>query len=560
MNLCPLPDEMMKVAKPSPVQKAASSYVARGWSPLPIHERQKRPKSKNWQTLRLQAGDIDQYFLGDSNVGLLLGSASGGLVDIDLDAFEAVKIAGYFLPETGLIHGRPNKRSSHRWYVCDPPPKYHRFSDLDGTCLVELRSDGHQTIVPPSIHPNGEELCWERHGEPAPVDSRNLTRAVLLVASGSLLARHWPVQGSRHYLALALHGWLLRSGWSVGETSKLVSAAARIAGDEEWKLRGEDADSTFQKLKSNQKTTGLPSLSQILDTAVLGLLSDWLHLNRHIYLDEREFAFTDLGNSKRFTAEYGQDLKYCHALKTWFVWDGCKWTTNERGEVKRLAMATVVGMLSSASIESDYEKRKEMVAWQRQSESESRLKSLIALSESEIHISIGLNEFDCDPYLFNCANGTIELNSGHFREHRRTDLITKISPVSFDPNAQCPTWLGFLDTLSGGNEQLVSFLQSAAGYSLTGDTTEQVLFMLYGSGANGKTTYLEALRHILGDYAMCADFSSFISAGSRGIRNDLARLHGSRMVTAVESQVNRYLDEEVIKQITGRDVISARRL
>jgi putative DNA primase/helicase len=110
----------------------------------------------------------------------------------------------------------------------------------------------------------------------------------------------------------------------------------------------------------------------------------------------------------------------------------------------------------------------------------------------------------------------------------------------------------------GGDANTISFLQRIVGYSLTGDTREQALFLLYGMGANGKTTFLEVLRYIWGDYAMCAEFGSFVASRSSNVRNDLARLAGARLVTAVESQFNRHLAEEVIKQITGGDTITAR--
>jgi hypothetical protein len=108
-----------------------------------------------WQQLRLTEKHLPGYFSEDSNIGLLLGEASSGLVDVDLDAQEAIAAADAFLPKTSLVHGRRSKPRSHRWYKLDAAPKPKKFQDTDGTCLVELRSTGQQTVVPPSTHPTG---------------------------------------------------------------------------------------------------------------------------------------------------------------------------------------------------------------------------------------------------------------------------------------------------------------------------------------------------------------------------------------------------------------------
>jgi putative DNA primase/helicase len=152
------------------------------------------------------------------------------------------------------------------------------------------------------------------------------------------------------------------------------------------------------------------------------------------------------------------------------------------------------------------------------------------------------------------------LHKATLRKHRREDLITKLAPVDYVPQAQCPEWEKFLDRIMAGNRALIAFLQRAVGYALTGDTREQVLFVLYGTGANGKTTFLETVRAMLGDYAMHTNFSAFLQSEHSTARNDLARLAGARFVSASEVQGGRRLSEDVIKQITGGDTVTARYL
>jgi len=145
-----------------------------------------------------------------------------------------------------------------------------------------------------------------------------------------------------------------------------------------------------------------------------------------------------------------------------------------------------------------------------------------------------------------------------FREHRQDDLITKMAPVEYIPSAKCPLWLSFLDRIFAGNKDLINFVQRAVGYSITGITTEQCLFFLYGTGANGKSTFLKVIQEILGDYAQQADFTTFTTKTGESVRNDLARMKGARFIAAIETGDDKRFEEVLIKQITGGDRITSR--
>lgn len=269
------------------------------------------------------------------------------------------------------------------------------------------------------------------------------------------------------------------------------------------------------------------------------------------------FHPTDAGNAKRLVALHGENLRYCHAWKTWFYWDGVRWCRDESGEIMRLAKETVRSIYLEASVAAEISERAEIANHARISESESRLRAMISLARSEPGLSVRPAEMDRNPWLLNVINGTIDLKTGKLKAHSREDLCTKLAPVSFDEFAACPLWQEFLDTIIR-DEAVVSFLQRAAGYSLTGETNERVLFFLHGAGANGKTTFLEAIRCMLGDYARNTPFESLLIGRSGSARNDLARLAGSRFVTAQEVSRGRKLDESLVKQLTGRDTIAVR--
>jgi putative DNA primase/helicase len=273
---------------------------------------------------------------------------------------------------------------------------------------------------------------------------------------------------------------------------------------------------------------------------------------------EGEIHLTDLGNAKRLAKACGNDIRYCFHTKKWYVWTGRRWAVDDKGTVYKKAKRVVQSILAEAASIEDPEIRKAYVQHERASEADSRIKAMVALAQSEGRIPVRLSDFDTNPNLLNVLNGTLDLTTGKLGLHRRCDLLTKISPVVYDPEAKCPAWLRFLDEITAGNKALQAYLQRWVGYSLTGETNEHALSLLWGKGANGKTTFLEVIRHVLGDYAQTADFASFMVSKQQGVRNDIARLNGARLVTATESESGKRMSESVVKQLTGGDTVSAR--
>jgi putative DNA primase/helicase len=227
------------------------------------------------------------------------------------------------------------------------------------------------------------------------------------------------------------------------------------------------------------------------------------------------------------------------------------------GEVKRYAKATVRRILFEAIVQDIDKHRSELAAHQIRSESERAIRAMIALAESDKAVAVRLEDFDRDPLLFNVLNGTIDLRTQQLREHRREELLTKLAPVNFDPAATCSVWEKFLLEVLPDPE-LRRFVQRGVGYSLSGDVTEEVMFLLHGCGANGKSKFLEGLRYVFGDYSMATDAATFMVTKGQTVRNDLARLRGARFVTAVESDAGKRLSEALIKLFTGGDTVSAR--
>lgn len=270
------------------------------------------------------------------------------------------------------------------------------------------------------------------------------------------------------------------------------------------------------------------------------------------------FALTDMGNAERLRFEHGRDLRYVHQWSKWLAWDGARFAIDETGTVVEKAKASVRGIYNDAADETDEKRRAQIAKHAITSERAQRIGAMIQLTQSEPGIPITTESLDRDPWILTCKNGTLDLRTGKLRAADRGDLITKQAPVTYDAKAKCPIFLAFLDRIMRGDAELIGFIQRAIGYSLTGLTTERVIFILFGTGRNGKSTLLELLRGILGDYAMRTPTETLMVRRDAGVPNDIARLKGVRFVSASESEDGQRLAEAKIKDLTGSDTISAR--
>src|ERR671933_1110878 len=275
---------MDSAAIASDVRQAAEKYIANGYSVVPLRPKSKRPIHDDWPNLQVTADNVGEYFPNGENIGLKTGSSSGNKVDVDLDVAEALSIAGRFLEPT-LTSGRKNAPHSHWWYV-SPGIETMEFRDycegLKGEMLVELRADGRQTVVWPSIHPEDEDrYIW--HGESdlkmAEVSSEELTKVVRELATATLIARHVPPIGGRHDFAMALAGFMLRDDRFDRETTlKIHKAAWHAAGaDSREALRDLEGivEDTADKLSRGEPVKGGIVLDEIVEGLPKNISKFW---------------------------------------------------------------------------------------------------------------------------------------------------------------------------------------------------------------------------------------------------------------------------------------------
>lgn len=271
-----------------------------------------------------------------------------------------------------------------------------------------------------------------------------------------------------------------------------------------------------------------------------------------------ELALTDIGNGQRLAVRHGRDLRFCHAWGKWLIWDSQRFRQDDTGEIDRRAKETAQHIYQEAADCPDTARQTELAKHALRSQSHARVQSMIALAKSEPDIPSRPGDWDKQPRLLTCKNGTIDLRTGHLQESRREDMGTKCAGTEYDPEAVAPRWEAFLETVLP-NAALRGFFQRFIGYSLTGDVSEQCLGFLYGSGSNGKSTALRAIMDTLGDYALQAAPDLLIAReASGGPNNDVAELQGIRLVATIEVEDGKRMAEGLVKQITGGDRIKAR--
>lgn len=267
---------------------------------------------------------------------------------------------------------------------------------------------------------------------------------------------------------------------------------------------------------------------------------------------------TDVGNARRLVDNMKGDGRYCYPWKSWMFWTGRRWEQDNTGQIVRCAKATVQKMREESESIGVSDLREKHLKHATASESYPKIMAMVKLAESEIGVPILPDVMDRGIFLLNVQNGTLDLQTGKLREHHREDYLTKMSPVVHDEKAECPQWIAFINQIFQCDEELIKYIQKIAGRALTGDASERHIYMFWGTGANGKSTLVETIGYILGEYAISIGIDSLLSKNKKSIPNDIARLKGARFVYASEPDFGEQISEGKVKSLTGKDTIQAR--
>jgi P4 family phage/plasmid primase-like protien len=268
--------------------------------------------------------------------------------------------------------------------------------------------------------------------------------------------------------------------------------------------------------------------------------------------------FSDLGNGRRLVKLFGPRIRFCKPYGDWLIYDGQRWAKDERYAIEAMAQTIPAQIIYEIPPSPSDETLQAHKKWALLTQSKDRMMALIHSARSQVAITP--LDLDRDPWLLNVQNGTLNLRTGEFRPHQAGDLITKIAKVSYDPAAPAPNWEKFILEIMKDNPELAGYLRRAVGYSITGVIREHVFFFLHGTGSNGKTTFLNVLSSILGDYANEIDSDLLISQNNKQHPTGLTELEGRRLVSADEADEGRRLAEAQVKKLTGGNPIQARRM
>lgn len=399
------------------------------------------------------------------------------------------------------------------------------------------------------------------------------------------LANLWPKKKSGRAAAyMALAGVLLRRDVPISEVESVLAALAAATGETNPGQHLRAVKATAQKLDAGEAATGMPRLCKLLGPECEAVINGLLGSLGLPQLDT-EAHFTDSGNAQRLVHLHGRDLRYCHLWKQWLVWDGQRWKRDDTGAIVRCANKTIAAMAQqgarqfeeisqavgkneggteqpeTVALKKKLEAAKRLMAHAIRSENANRIEAMMKLARSIVPIPVLHDQLNQNVWLLNCPNGTLDLKTGLLREHRREDLLTSLCPTPYRPDADCPTWKRFMEAVFEGDRELIAFMQQTLGLCLTGDVTEQALFILHGNGANGKSTLTNAIQGVIGnDYVMKAPTNFLLAGRGESHPTERADLFGCRLAICSETPQGRRLDESLVKEWTGGEPVRARRM
>lgn len=504
--------------------KTAIEYVSYGFSVFPTNG--KIPATKNgFKDATKDLEKLKQFFNNTCNIAIATGKVSGIFV-IDIDNKNGV---------SGSDSLRELEREfgtlPHTVEVLTPSGGRHLyFKYVDGigcrTALckgIDIRGDGGYVVAPPS-EIDGKHYEWEVTSLPSETQIADAPKWLI-----DLLAKK------------EVHQTIDDIVTQGGRNDHLMKVAVSL------RKQGVSPDQLESVLQSINKTKCNPPLDPKEVTQIA------TSIGKYDSNVKETIHYTDMWNAHLFVKMHGESIRYCNSLGGWLVWNGLIWSPDETFQIMRFAQETVREIHRMASISGDTDLFKHAI----KSEAEARMNAMVSLARYGESITLSSDAFDANDFLVTVLNGTIDLRTGKLSKHTREDYITQLCRANYDTGAQCPRWELFLKEVLGDDE-LIKFVQKAIGYSLSGSTKEQCLFMLYGTGRNGKSTFLNTILRIMGDYAKNTPSSILLEKRNESIPNDVARLRGARFVTSTETDKGRNLAEAHIKQLTGGDIITAR--
>lgn len=526
-------------------------YASEGWRLFPVGK-DKKPLTEHGfkDGTQLQAR-IKEYF--NKHPGCNWGAWFPGqfIIDIDVknvDGFESLaRLEARFekLPRT-RTHGTPSGgkhfiyRQPSGCSIAKANPISKEYPGID------LQANDCYIVLPPSQLDNGEYIV---------IDDSPIIEGPKWLCDFALSQK---TRGNGHDNTAIVPGEKIPQGQN---DSWLISQAGR------YRRGGDTEDMIFEKLKIDSLRLDQDPARPYTDTDLRRIAkSAGKYPAGELGANGEQHDFdhnqTDTANAEYFTGLYKNRLRYDHRRERWLEFTGHYYVEDKDAHVERLGIEAIRNRYRNSVNIADLELRKKVAAWCIQSEQRPRLQAMEAIARVLKPLADSGIDFDDNQWLLAVPNGVIDLKTGTLRPGKPEDRITQHSNIPYLPDAPKPVrFIQFLDEIFNCDRELIDWTLRALGYSLTGCTREQVIFILYGNGANGKSKLLDIIRHVLGpDYAYNAPFSTFELDSRSTIPNDLAALERRRFVTALETMDGSRFNESRIKALSGEDDVTARYL
>lgn len=563
-----------RVTNNQQLKNAALKYaLVFGWPVFPIVPQGKKPATATgFKEATRDPAIISQWWERNPNynIGIATGKDSSGFFAIDLDEDEAKGISG-----ENTLAEYVNTYGPFPETVISQTPRGGKHilftSATDVTCKagvlpgVDLRGTGGYIVAPPSVV-NGKEYRWiNAPGQTAIAEADSSVFTFISPVPEGFDKQRQPYsmpenipEGQRVNELVRMIGSLQSKGFS----DEIIRAAITTANENQCipPLSDNELESeVFPALRHFEKGTAPYIFDAPYTTDIADIVSRLMELRPE---RNKRYGWHDAGNGNLFSDLFNNVACYVPERKKWYVFDGMRWcpdTANMKvmGLCKLAAdalMSYTVQAVADEKLRADYIKH--ITKWQQYKYRETILKDAASVDP------VSLSEFDSDPYLLNCLNGTVNLRDLSFHSHDSADRLTKISGAEYRPEAHCERWERFVDEVTMNDRELAKFIQKALGYALTGDTRFECFFILYGATSrNGKGTMCETMMQLAGDYGRTASPETVAQrkySDSRSPSEDIARLAGARFVNMSEPDKQMALSASLVKTLTGNDTVNAR--
>jgi len=510
----------------------ALSCLQSGWAVFPLIPNSKKPLTTNgFKDASKDPEAVRRWWTihPDANIGIATGMVSGiAVIDVDVkggtNGFESLAL----IPDLDPTIEVTTPSGGRHYYCVLEVPLSGKNGYLPG---IDIKSDGGYVVGPGSVI-DGKEYEWvdpEAHLGRVP-DSiiKRMAEKQVATPLPSQPGNDIIAEGNRNAELTSIAGTMRRRG-----------------------LKADEIAAALKTVNTNRCAPPLPDPEVNSIAQSVARYAPEAPANNAVDGDEPLEGFSDDSLALAFSDKHGDDWRYVAAWSHWLNWDGTCWRKEDT--LKAFDLARDICREASMQCEKPSAAAKAASA--------NTVAAVEKLAKADRRHAARIDIWDRDPWLLNAKNGVVDLKTGSLRAHNRLDYLTKATTAGLATAGTAPTrWLEFLSEITGGNLELQAYLARLAGYSLTGITSEHAFAFFYGTGANGKSVFLNTLGSVLGDYATNAPIDTFLETRSERHPTDLAGLRGARLVTAIEVEKGRRFADSKLKSITGGDKVTARHI